>query len=290
VTERVVSFGSRGRLSGIFTEPAAPVGPAAQAPALLLWNVGMNHHVGPYRFNVDLARRAATSGLMSLRFDLSGRGDSELRRDPLGEMERALDDLREASELVTKRSGQRGLLPVGFCSGVDAAHRFALIDDRVVGACFIEGYAYRTPGFYLRYPLRLLERGRWRRAAARNIPGPLRGAPMVRRLGRIPLSAAEDDIVYVREYPSAEQLRRDYALLAAKGKRLLFVYVGNDGSYNHRKQLLAFAGAPDLERCAQIEYLPKADHTFFLPSDRARAVELVVGWAGSTFGAADAPR
>jgi hypothetical protein len=290
VTERVVSFGSFGRLSGVFTEPAAPVRADFQAPALLLWNVGMNHHVGPYRFNVDLARRASRSGLTSLRFDLSGKGDSEVRRDPLGEVERALDDLREAAELIAKRSGQQRVIPVGFCSGVDAAHRLSLVDERVVGACFIEGYAYKTGGFYVRYPLRLLERGRWRRAVAHNIPVPLRGMPLVRRLGRIPLSGADDNVVYVREYPSPEQLRRDYAFLAARGKRMLFIYVGNDGSYNHRKQLLEFAGAPGLEGCVEIDYYKKADHTFYLPSDRARAVERVVGWVVSTFGSAAAYR
>jgi dienelactone hydrolase len=284
LTERAVSFGAQGRLTGVLTEPDASVRTDAHGPVLLLWNVGLNHHVGPYRFNVDLARHAAKSGLASLRFDLSGRGDSDVRRDPLGEMERALDDLREAMTLLTRRSGQERVIPVGFCSGVDTAHRLALIDERVSGVCFIEGYAYRTNGFYARYPLRLLQPARWRRALARNIPDPLRHLPLVRRLGRIPLSAAEDDLVYVRDYPLPSQVRDDYATMAAQGKRLFFVYVGNDSSYNHARQLMEFAGTPELEKHAEIEYYPHADHTFYLPDDRRRLVHRIGTWIDKTFG------
>jgi hypothetical protein len=176
------------------------------------------------------------------------------------------------------------VIPVGFCSGVDTAHRLALADERVSGVCFIEGYVYRTRGFYVRYPLRLFEPARWRRAVARNIPQPLRGAPLVRRLGRIPLSAADDDIVYLREYPSPGQIRGDYASMIACGKRLFFVYVGKDSSYNHANQLLEFAGTPELQRHAEIEYYPRADHTFYLPDDRRRLVQRICVWVDRTFG------
>jgi dienelactone hydrolase len=271
-------------LVGLLAEPTPPIVPHPGTPAVLLWNVGINHHVGPYRFNVDLARRLATSGIISLRFDLSGRGDSEVRRDALGEMERALDDLREAAALLARRSGQQRLVPVGFCSSVDAAHRFALVDERVVGVCFIEGYAYRTAGFYLRQPLRLLEPARWRRALARRIPDRLRGAPVIRRLGRIPLSGPDDDVVYVREYPRPEQLRRDLDLMAKRGARMLFVYVGKDSSYNHEGQLFEFAGTPSLADRVDVEYLGNADHAFFLPADRAQVVNRICAWMGKAFG------
>jgi hypothetical protein len=283
VTERAVSFGPLGRLSGVLAEPTSASRARPGAPAVLLWNVGVNHHVGPYRFHVDLARQLSRSGFFSLRFDLSGQGDSEVRRDPLREMERALDDLREAAALVGKRSGQERIVPLGFCSSVDAAHRFALIDPRVVGVCFIEGYAHRTAGFYARYPLRLLERTRWRRAIARRIPASLRGAPVVRRLGRIPFSISEDDLIYVREYPSPAELSHDYRALAARGTQMLFVYVGKDSGYNHRRQLFEFVGAAGIERHIEIDYYADADHTFFLASDRMRVIRRTCTWMEARF-------
>jgi hypothetical protein len=277
MSERVVSFGPHGRLSGVFTEPTFVPRTRGARPALLLWTVGTNHHVGPYRFNVDLARHVASRGFASLRFDISGRGDSEVRRDPLGEMERALDDLREAAAVVARRAGHEALVPIGFCSSVDPAHRLALLDDRVVGACFIEGYSFPTLGFYARYPLRLLDPARWRRAVARNIPDALRGLPYVRRLGHIPLSIAEDDAVYIREYPTPDQLRRDYAAMNRRGKHLLFIYVGKDRNYNHRDQLFTFAGTPGLER-VEVDYYPRADHTCFLTEDRLHTVLRIGRW------------
>jgi dienelactone hydrolase len=255
----------------------------AGIPAVLLWNVGINHHVGPYRFNVDLARQLAKQGVISLRFDLSGRGDSEIRRDSMGEMERSLDDLREAAALLTKRKGQQHFIPVGFCSSVDAAHQMALVDDRVIGACFIEGYAHRTPQFFLRYPLRLLDRTRWRRAAAGRLPKALREARWFQRLGRIPFGVPEDDVVYVRNYPSPTQLRRDYGVLTARGTRMLFVYAGGDSSYNHAAQLFEFADAPRLREHVEIEYIRQADHMFYLPSDRERVIGRICGWLEQTF-------
>jgi dienelactone hydrolase len=284
--ERAVSFGARARLAGVLTLPAA--GARTDTPAVMLWNVGLHHHVGPYRFHVDLARELARHGFLSLRFDLSGLGDSEVRRDALGEMERALDDLREAARLLEQREGRTRVVPVGFCSSVDAAHNFALADDRVAGVCFIEGYAHRTPGFYARYPLRLLDRARWRRLVARKIPNSLRGAPLIRRLGRIPL-VNPDDGVYRREYPPPEQLQRDYGALAAKGTRMLFVYVGKDANYNHREQLFEFADAPGLAPLVDIEYYGNADHTFYLPENRAAAVRRVCSWADEAWPARPAP-
>ena len=242
----------------------------------MLWNVGLHHHVGPYRFHVELARELSRCGFVSLRFDLSG------------EMERALEDLSEAAQFLAQRGGRKTVIPVGFCSSVDAAHKFALSDDRVAGVCFIEGYAHRTRGFYARYPLRLFDRARWRRMVARNIPDSLRNAPFVRRLGRIPL-ARPDDYVYRREYPSPQQLQRDYGTLAAKGTRMLFVYVGKDANYNYRGQLFEFANAPGLAEYVDIEYYESADHTFYLTADRAAAVRRVRGWLQKTWPAHHTP-
>ncbi len=78
--ERPVTFGTSGGLMGVLTEPS-PSCERRGAPTLLSWNVGINHRVGPYRILVDLSRDLAARGFASLRFDLSGRGDSEPRRE-----------------------------------------------------------------------------------------------------------------------------------------------------------------------------------------------------------------
>ncbi len=277
--ERPVAFGPGDGLMGVYTEPSAARERKA-APALLAWNVGINHRVGPYRFLVDLARDLAARGFASLRFDLSGRGDSEARREAVSEMERDLGDIREAMAVV---AAPRVVL-LGFCSSVDSAHRMALADERVVGACFIEGYAHRTVGFYARHPLRLMHPARWRRGLARLLPPAAKRWPAVGGLARIPLVIPGDSEVYVREYPSRAELRRDYAALARRGTRLLFLYAGGDTSYNHRSQLFEFACSRRYEDKLDLEFYPRADHTFFRVEDRARAVTRIGDWMEKRFG------
>lgn len=266
--ERALSFGPNGRLSGVLTTPKT----SPRGPAVLLWNVGVNHHVGPYRIYVDLARRLASIGVASLRFDVSGLGDSDVRRDAVPELQRALDDLGFACDVVKARTGIERVVPVGFCSSVDAAHAFAAKDARAVGACFIEGYAFRTRGFWTRYPLRFLSAPRWRRTIA------LRGP---RRLRELIVGAAEgpmwgEDQIYVREYPTPAELRRDYASMLGRGARLLFLYVGGDSSFNHEGQLREVIG--DLADRVTLRFEPHADHTFFRVDHRRRAVEHVTLW------------
>jgi len=287
VTEHALSFAAGGRLTGILTEPDTDrCRPGA--PLVLSSNVGINHHVGPYRFFVDLSRALARRGFASLRFDLSGLGNSGARKDTLGDLQRAVDDHVEAMNFLATR-GYRRFVPVGFCSSVDAAHGIALRDERVVGVCFIEGYTFRTRGFFLRYPLRLFDRARWRRVLSRKMPPILRDLPGLRRLGRFATAFAGQDQVFLREYPEPADLRRDYEALIARGTHQLFIYTGDD-NYNHQGQFLEFTGLTSLGPTMKIVHLPEADHTLFRVADRDHAIALVCDWMEVTAVASYGPR
>jgi hypothetical protein len=79
VKERAHTFGSHQGLVGITCEPDA--GPGLDLPGFIFFNIGLNHRVGPQRVQVELARALAVQGFASLRFDLSGLGDSAPRGD-----------------------------------------------------------------------------------------------------------------------------------------------------------------------------------------------------------------
>ncbi len=273
--ERAMSFGPGSRLAGVLTEPRA----GSRGPAALLWNVGVNHHVGPYRVYVDLARQLALSGFSSLRFDASGLGDSEVRRDATSETDRAIADLGDACELIKKRTSIDRVVPVGFCSSVDAAHVFASNDDRVAGAIFVEGYTFRTGGFWLRYGRRVFERARWRRLIAHRAPSPVRRMIM----GNLTLEGWGEDEIYVREYPTPDRLRDDYRAMLARGRKLMFVYVGGDGNFNHASQLGKMLHAPDLGGQATVVFMRDADHTFFRTDHRRVLVDHVSRWFAARF-------
>lgn len=277
MTEHAVSFAG-GRLTGILTEPD-PKAARRDAPTVVSSNVGVNHHVGPYRFFVDLSRELARRGLASLRFDMAGFGNSAARKDTtLPAIERALDDHVEAMKFLAARRGDASIAAVGFCSSVDVVHRLATSDERVVAACFIEGYSFRTRGFYLRYPLRYLDRIRWMRIAAHRLPRVLHELPGPWRLGRFSAAFAGQDEVFVRDYPSPAELRRDYEAMTARGVRQLFVYVGGDSDYNHEGQFLEFTGLRALAATQKLAFLPEADHTLFLVADRRAAVNRIRDW------------
>ena len=68
-----ILFGPEHRLLGVLTRP---VGSLQAGIACLMFNFGVTHRTGPRRIQVKLARRLAQQGVASLRFDLSGLGDS----------------------------------------------------------------------------------------------------------------------------------------------------------------------------------------------------------------------
>ncbi|HXN33468.1 MAG TPA: hypothetical protein VN894_16480 [Polyangiaceae bacterium] len=280
--ERAIAFGPDARLVGILAEPD-PARAIASAPAVLMWNVGIQHRVGPYRVQVDIARDLARRGFVSFRFDLSGMGDSEVRQDNRTDGERALADARDAMVLLEKRRGVSTFLPLGFCSSVDAVHRLAVEDRRVVGACFIEGYAYHTTGFWLRYPLRLLNRERWRRYVEHQTQKML--SLRARDIAVDPLreERAVMGSVFARQYPTQRQFGADVRNLASRGTRMLFVYVGGDTEFNHRGQLAEMLESRSPLDGVELEYYASADHTFFRVADRLRLVARVGEWAAHTF-------
>lgn len=279
-TEKVISFGAESRLHGILCEPE-PGLKIASAPAVLTWNVGLHHHVGPHRFFVDLTRSLARQGFTSLRFDLSGLGDSEVSRDDARpDFERAVSDVRDAMDALRKQRRFEGFVPVGFCSGVDAAHTLGVTERDISGIVYLEGYGYRTRGFYARYPRRFLDRNRWERLLRLKYPK-LFGDPET-----VNDPSYERERVYLRDYPTREKLRRDVLGMVDRGTRLLMIYVGGDTDYDYKEQFFEQIGSDEIASQVDLEFYPEADHTFFLEQDRQKVVTRVSSWMTQHFGRA----
>lgn len=271
--ERTFQFGEDGRLAGVITQPLEDAR-HPEAPVVLMWNVGLNHHVGPYRIYVDLARECAIAGFSSLRFDLSGLGDSEQARDFDGtDAERAVADLRGAMDAIERELGARRFVLVGFCSSVDSAHAASLADERVVGLANIEGYSFPTSGHKLRKPLRYLDRNRWERWFFH------------RRQKAVSVDAdSPEAAVFQRDYPTPERLAREYRGLVDRGMRFLFVYVRGDSVYEYKDQLFEFLGDRSFASHMEVDFYPTADHIFSRVVDREMAVGRVVRFLRDRFG------
>jgi hypothetical protein len=286
IVERVLQFGQSGDLVGILTQPREA--PRNGRPIFVMWNVGVNHRVGPYRIYVDLCRDLAEAGFTALRFDSSGLGDSDVRREAVSDAEREDLDVRDALDMLAKRTGCDRFVLIGFCSSVDSAHRVAVKDPRVAGVVYVEGYAYQDSGFKRRALLRYLSVERWRR----YITEPAYGWQRILRKLSTGKAPPAEEVVFQRSYPTWPAFRADLAGLARRGAQLLFVYSGGDTSFNHRDQFWVMFGTPELDRSkVEVSYYGRADHTFYAVGARNVVRERVVRWAGDRYPAvaADAP-
>ena len=134
-------------------------------PAVVILNSGIIHRVGANRMHVLLARTLAEKWHTVLRFDLSGIGDSEPRRDALAPHDAAMADIEEVLDYLEEAKGIRRVVLVGLCSGATQALFYAVNDPRAwLDSCCLTSYIPRTFGYVARhYGRRFLRLTSWRR-------------------------------------------------------------------------------------------------------------------------------
>lgn len=278
--ERALRFGKTATMVGILTQPDLDVR-RNDVPAVVLLNSGILHHVGASRLYVQIARCLAGHGYTSLRFDFSGVGDSEPRRDSLPFEESAIVEAREAMDYVSGVAGTSDFVLMGLCSGADMSYFTALRDERVIGIAQLDAFVYRTPGWYLRqYGPKIVSLSAWINAVERRI------APLVNRLKGIEPSATSEDFVapeYRRIFPPKHTVERGLVQLAARGTHLFFCFTGDEEQIAYREQYEESFGSVDFGGRIHVEYLPEADHTFTGIHEQAKVVRLIAEWCGRAF-------
>lgn len=271
MNERTMNFGEGNALLGVLTMPEV-VDPAA--PMILLLNAGLLHRVGPNRMYVELARLAAEAGYATLRFDMSGIGDSELTGGQLLDIERSRHDVQQAMDAMQSAMGTETFVLMGLCTGAFNAFRTALIDDRVAGCVLIDGYSYPTRRSQVRhYRRRALQLDRW-------------VGWMQRRLGKAPAGQETDDdmIVFENEVVPKDRFGTELAALLDRHAEMLLIYTGlGPLAFNYARQMHDAFPELSLEDRATVQFYPDADHTFRLPGNRQRLFDDVVNWMGNRF-------
>lgn len=274
MNEKVYTFGKDGCLVGIVTEPNGDL-QKESTPAVLLWNAGLLHRVGPYRLYVDVGRKLASLGFLVFRFDLSGKGDSETRKDSRSYEQRAVGDIQEAMDFLSAKKGMDEFVLMGLCSGADEAHPVAVVDSRVTGAVLLDGYGYRTWGFYMRRcGPRLLNLRAWKNFLKRKYSN----VSLKSREAR-----SENDIkkqIFEREFPPKKEVEADLVKLIERGVNLLYIYSGGVkyGYYNYLGQFKAMFRSIDFQDKIQLEYFDEADHTYTLLTDRDKLITSICDW------------
>jgi hypothetical protein len=278
--EKAVRFGTSASLVGVVTEPA-PGSDAAGKPVFLMLNAGILHRVGSCRLHVRVARALSAAGFTTLRFDYSGIGDSDSRRDSLPFEESGVIETREAMDYLAKTKGAQRFVLMGLCSGADMAHETAVADDRVVGLMMFDAWAYRTFAYYVRhYGPRLFDWRVWQNAIRIRF-GRLMGSVKVRTQPPTSEGVEYEVAKYVRVFPPQEKVARDLKTFVQRGIAMYCVWTGGLVEYNHRGQYAEAFREVGFGNLLREEHLADADHIMTGLHHQEYVLENVVAWANS---------
>ena len=274
-----------GPLFGILEGADAP----RERPAILLFNAGSVHHVGPNRIYVALARHFAQLGFASLRFDLQGIGDSPLGvegRENHPYPAHAQDDVRAAIEHLRREHGFRRFIAMGLCSGAHTAFHAGLAADiegleevvliNPLTFQYVEGMSLETVTQFAdaqQYRKSMKDPSRWLKL--------LRGDVNFKRLFEVALSHPRTlarsyfDAFCERAMPSrAPRLSQDLRKLFGLQRRVTMLVAEGDPGRD-----ILLAGARHTAACAlrdgrlRLEMIPGGDHTFSQSKPRRELTE-----------------
>ena len=139
IREYPVVFGND-EVFGIVTEPEV----IEHETSFIFINAGVLDHIGPSRLWVELSRRWAALGFRSIRFDLSGIGESPVHPGINDRATRSVHALREVADAITFISpkGPSEAVLVGLCSG--AYHAMEVGFASKVRAVYMVNPAFRV--------------------------------------------------------------------------------------------------------------------------------------------------
>jgi pimeloyl-ACP methyl ester carboxylesterase len=270
VNDAPALFGPYANLVGVLSRPrdANP-----QPVALLLFNAGVIHRVGPHRLNVKLASHLAGRGFTTFRFDLAGQGDSRAAVTRLPFSEQAVRDLRAAMDYVERTTGIRKFAIFGICSGAVNAFHAALADERVVGIAMFDGFWYVSRWTMLAR--------RWKRFKAMPWSDFIKRVLVLGAPGR-PANKTEDAGVFSEEgmgNPPKDVFARQVTQLVDRGVVVYFMYGGSViEQVSYENQLRdAFAGERFVEH-VQVQMFDGLDHTVVALEVQKRMHQIIADW------------
>jgi pimeloyl-ACP methyl ester carboxylesterase len=284
--EEAFCFGARNAVFGVLCRPVG----AAQSVAALLVHEGSTHSIGNGRAYVALARRLAREGYASLRFDLTGSGDSPAHgntRNPHYDPQR-IAECTAGLDLL-EQAGYPQAVALGLCAGAYTAQELTLVDPRVVGNVlvnlqkFIWHYgddirvaARDNKRSFKAYLRAMRNKGEWQRA----LSGGADFAGIARVLTKRTLARARHAIASL--FPPAAgseraQVRDKLAQMSARGVQSVLLLSDEDPGLAEMHMHLGRKGQR-LAAYAPVRMivLNKADHHFNGTLARQRHTDIVL--------------
>lgn len=266
---------------------------ATACPGVVMLNAGSVHHIGPNRMWVQLARAWAARGVVVLRLDISGIGDSPPRRG-FAENEvyslQALNDVALAVKYMRDQLGVERCHLLGLCSGAYHAFKAAVAGQPVASAVMI------NPLTFFWHEGAVMDRelmendvievaSRYRSTLFTSVPwlkalrGQLDLHVVVQVVFRLLADMLRDELrelLRLMGIRPKEDLAAELLTAVNQGTSLRFVFAATSPGH----ALLRRKGGRILKRSLDrgdlsIDLVPDADHTFTNHAARARLVSVL---------------
>lgn len=275
--ESIFLYGEKQSGFGILTLPIEnPPQCANSLPLLVIFNAGLLHREEPYRLNTMLARELATLGLVTLRVDLAGKGDSKTRDSRISNRESvAMDWVAIKLSLQQTFDVDQKYILMGLCSGADNAIKLACIDENVVGMVLLDTLCPRDKLFYLRR----LGQKLFRFSALLQLP-----SYFSRRLANLigAKNTTITDIPSLRDAPTNEELQQAMELMRQRSGSVLAIFTSYAYDYyNQVGQLAKVLDLPDNKICKEHLWL-EMSHLYSLQAHRNKVVATIRHWVAES--------
>jgi dienelactone hydrolase len=287
LTERPLFFGRDSAIFGVLTEPRPG---EVRRRAVIMLNAGADIHVGVNGMHVTLARQWSSRGYVVLRMDLAGLGDSRTHPgQPDNEVfpSAALEDVRDAIQLLRDRYAVTDVTLFGVCSGAYHALRAAAAGFSVNRILMVNPLNYfwkagtklddlqvvdvvRNPMLYRQ---RLLSREAWKRLFAGKV-GILRIARVYMTRPLLSAASALRDAARWSGLRLRHDLGRELEEISARGVKIVFVFARNEPGF----PLLQIEAGSALRRLGdrcRVRFIDDADHVFSESGPRAALQDIL---------------
>ena len=176
---------------------------------------------------------------------------------------------------LSRTMGVNTFIFYGLCSGAYLGFEVARIDKRVRGFIQIDGYLYKTTGYYLRYYARRLFNPRAWLSFIKNL--------FIQRTRKHSLQKGQQaEVQEWPDIPSREYTRDGYAILVERSIEMLFFITSCPrNKYNYENQFFDIFPGFDFKGLMQTEYMPDASHILREQSSQEKVMQTTCDWLKS---------
>lgn len=270
--EEAVMFSKGHSLIGVVTYPKSENKSSVRCGVIFL-NAGLVHHIGQNQIYVKTARKLAGIGCVSLRFDLSGIGDSDVNPSNLNYQERVRSEIQDAIELLCDKGKVDRVILIGFCSGAINGLNMVGEDERIKGLVLVNPSSPIRKRFILRS--HLINVASWKKIMT-SINYYKKTFIMLKQSLKIKRRNNEHSADYINHMKIANAINHNIKLSIVISQR--------DPSLDQiLHELRKLEDQEIIKEFVETNVIQNADHDFYLIANQKDIIECINRWIEQSF-------